>query len=155
MTLEVLLLILLSGVVPSDLCHEGMLKSSLWGMSLSSPTLPWCQTQCRTVRALKQRPFRGHASLAQARGCSARKRSHRRLSLVRGGKGPHCSGVPVSAEFREEWDAHLNQVFGSHLPFLAGWQQYPLLRDHRRIPLCPLPQHVQQQGASERNGLHA
>ena len=44
-------------------------------------------------------------------GCPARKRNHLRPSLVRGGKGQCCSGVPVSAEFREESDAHLNQVF--------------------------------------------
>ena len=88
-----------------------MLKSFLWAMNLSSPTLPRCQTQHRTVRALKKRPFWGHASLARVRVCPARKWNHLRPSLLRGGRGQRCSGVPTSTEFREEWDAHLSQVF--------------------------------------------
>lgn len=86
------------------------------GVNLSAPTLPWRQTQCRKVRTFRRRQrrlFKGRASLAQARACSARKRNHHVLeaSLLRGGKVSQRSGVPVSAGCIEERDTHLNQIF--------------------------------------------
>lgn len=40
-------------------------------------------------------------------------------------------------------------------PAPTGRLQHPVLRDHRRAPLHPLPEHVHQQGAPERRGQHA
>lgn len=36
-----------------------------------------------------------------------------------------------------------------------GGQQCPVLWNHRGTTVCSLPQHLQQQGAPERDGLHA
>lgn len=39
--------------------------------------------------------------------------------------------------------------------FHSGWQQHPVLWDHWRGAVCPLPQHLLYQGAPERDGIHA